>query len=64
MSSVLMQSFQEDPTGARFPNRPMANIMLIHQNGLLEATKRDGYWLGAVSQGLFKSPLQCYEHMF
>lgn len=36
-----MQCCGDDPTGARFPNRPMANIMLIHQNGLLEAAKGD-----------------------
>jgi|GEM_PF-2301774 len=64
MSSVLMQCCREDPTGARFPNRPMANIMLIHQNGILEATKGDACWLGALNQGLFKSPVLCFEHMF
>ena len=49
-----MQCCGVNPTSARFPNRPVANIMLIHQNGLLEATKGDAYWLGALNQGLFK----------
>ena len=64
MSSVLMQCCGDDPIGARFPNRPMVNIMLIHQNGLLEAAKVDACWLGALNQGLFKSPVLCCEHMF
>ena len=38
--------------------------MLIHQNGILEATKGDACWLGALNQGLFKSPVLCFEHMF
>jgi hypothetical protein len=59
-----MQFCEVESTGARFPNLPMAIIMLIHQNGPLEATKGDGYWLGAVNQGLFKSSVLCCEHMF
>lgn len=64
MSFVWMQFCEVESTGARFPNLPMAIIMLIHQNGPLEATKGDGYWLGAVNQGLFKSSVLCCEHMF
>ena len=59
-----MQCCGDDPIGARFPNRPMVNIMLIHQNGLLEAAKVDACWLGALNQGLFKSPVLCCEYMF